>query len=318
MTIYQNFIGIDIGKFNFVVAIHGNKNSKEYTNNADGIHKFIVENKPILSRSLCIIETTGGYEMKLLLTLYSNGISIHRANTRKVKNFIYSYGNRAKTDRLDSRALALYGFERHSILELFVPKSEIDSALYELVGRRNDLKQMLTAEKNRLQAPRTNLSKSSCQIMIKTISDEIKSITSDINNLIECNELLRARKEVIKSIPGVGDIVANELLVLLPEAGYLNRRQIASLAGLAPRSNESGVCQGYRKIAHGRDVIKPILFLAAMAARNSNSELRRFYEKLISNGKKKKVALVALMRKIVVIANAKLRDLAIQNMAIKI
>ncbi|MGL5741580.1 MAG: transposase, partial [Legionella sp.] len=115
-------------------------------------------------------------------------------------------------------------------------------------------------------------------------------------------------KALLKTIPGIGNIIANELLILLPELGQLSRREIASLVGVAPRSNDSGTMQGYRRATHGRDGVKPLLFLAAMAARNSNSHLKTFYEGLLSRGKIKMVALVALMRKIIVIANARLKN----------
>lgn len=318
MTLYQNFIGIDIGKFNFVVATHGNKQIKEYENNSEGINKFIQEYKSLLANSLSVLETTGGYEMELLLTLCKQEFAVHRANTRKVKNFIRSFGNGAKTDALDAKALAFYGFERYQRLDLFAPQSMIMVELYQLASRRNDLKQMIIAEKNRLQSANGKLIKSSCESMIEVISKKIASITEQINSLIKEDKLLTVRKEVIKTVPGIGDIVANELLIMLPELGNLDRRKIVSLAGLAPKSNDSGMFSGYRQTAKGRNGIKPILFIAAMAARNSKTELKVFYEKMINKGKKKMVALVALMRKIIVIANARLRLLPPQNLVIKI
>lgn len=318
MTVYNNFIGLDIGKFNFVTAIYGNKLTKEYRNDGEGIANFIKDHQHLFTSSLCIAEITGGYEMELLLTLCNQTIKVHRANGRKVKNFIRSFGNGAKTDSMDAKALALYGFERASRLELFQPRSTKALVLYELIQRRFDLKQILVAEKNRLQSPKTIFIKPSCELVIEVISKELETITTTINSLIKEDELLQAKKEILKTIPGIGDIVANELLVLLPELGLLDRRKIASLAGLAPRSNDSGTIKGYRHTAHGRDCVKPILFLAAMAARNSNSELKQFYEKMINRGKKKMVTLTALMRKIIVIANAKLRDFTVEYAAIKI
>jgi transposase len=318
MTLYNNFIGIDIGKFNFVTAIYGNKQTKEYSTNSEGIAEFIKEHQHLFADALCILETTGGYEMELLLILCSQNISVHRADSRKVKNFVRSNGGSAKTDALDAKTLALYGFERAARLELFQPQSKQSSILYELIQRRFDLKQMLVAEKNRLQSPKTDFTKSSCETVIETITKELDGITTLIDCLIEEDELLQKKKEVIKTIPGIGNIIANELLVLLPELGSLDRRRIASLAGVAPRSNDSGTIRGYRRTSHGRDCIKPILFLSAMAARNSKSELKQFYEKMVNRGKKKMVALTALMRKIIVIANAKLRDFNASCAAIKI
>lgn len=308
MSLYNNYIGIDIGKSTFVVALYGSKKTKEYDNNPTGIKIFLNDYKKELKKALCVLETTGGYEMRLLLTLCELGISVHRANTRKVKRFIQSYGNGAKTDKLDAKSLALYGYERASRLELFTPQSTLSLTLFELIQRRNDLKQMLVAEKNRIQAPRAELIKSSCSMLIEVLTNQIMAITDEINLLIEQDPVLKEKKAILKTIPGIGDIIANELLILLPELGSLTRRQIASLAGLAPKANDSGQFHGYRFVGHGRCGIKPILFLAAMAARNSNSSLKAFYNQLVSNGKKKMVALTALMRKIIVIANARLRD----------
>lgn len=307
MTVYNDIVGVDIGKFSFVVAVYGQKLVKEYDNDSAGIKLFIKDYKSYLSKGLCVLETTGGYEMRLVLTLCEAGYSVHRANTRKVKHFIRSYGNGAKTDNLDGKSLAHYGYERSAHLTCFTPQSKQALALYELVQRRQDLKRLLVAEKNRLKAPRANLIQESCRVMIETINQQVQLITEQINKLIEQDPILKAKKEVLKTIPGIGDITANELLVLLPELGTLSRRQIASLAGVAPIANDSGTYKGYRATGHGRSDIKPILFMAAMAARNSHSNLKSFYNRLIEAGKKKMVAITALMRKIIVIANARLK-----------
>ncbi len=243
-----------------------------------------------------------------MLTLCKQGFKVHRADTRKIKNFIRSFGNDSKTDRLDAKALALYGYERASRLDVFTPQSKQSLTLYELVQRRKDLKKMLVSEKNRFQAPRADVIKESCRVMIESITSQIVAVTHELNLLIEQDLALKHKKDVLKTVPGIGDVTANELLVLLPELGKLNRREIASLAGLAPKANDSGQFNGHRSIRYGREGIKPILFIAAMAARNSNSSLKAFYEHLVLSGKKKMVALTALMRKIIVIANARLRD----------
>lgn len=310
MSSYNNFFGIDIGKFEFFVSLRGEKTTKQYENSSEGVNQFIKDFKKILPTSLCILETTGGFETLLLYSLSDKKIAVHRADTRKVKNFIRSYGNGAKTDSLDAKALAEYGFERQSKLNIFVPQSKRMLELYELVQRRKDLKQMIIAEKNRLKAPRANLIKASCEKIIEVITKEIATITAKINAMIDGDPVLQSKKEVLKTIAGIGDIVAAELLITLPELGTLDRRKIASLAGLAPKANDSGRSAGYRRTAQGRNSVKPILFLAAMAARRSKSELKTYYEQLINRGKKKMVALTALMRKIIVIANARLKSIA--------
>jgi transposase len=309
MKSYTSFIGIDIGKLTFFVTVYGQKSVKEYENNPSGISQFMKEFKKILPSSLCILETTGGYEMRLLLALCANRYAIHRANTRHVKNFIRSYGNKAKTDRLDAQHLALYGFERASSLALFVPPSEQAMQLYQLVQRRIDLKQMLVAEKSRIKSPRISHVTKSIQLIIDVLSQELDTITNEIERIVTSDPLLKEKQKTLRTIPGIGPIIANELITLLPELGELNRREIAALVGLAPLANDSGQFKGYRRTSYGRQGIKPLLFLAAMAARNSHSPLRTYYESLIGRGKLKMVALTALMRKIIVIANARLKNM---------
>lgn len=304
----HNFVGIDISKNDFVVACYNKKTTNEYKNSTEGINEFIEEYQCVLQESLSILETTGGYEAELLYSLCQHGFRVHRANTRKVKNFIRSLGNAAKTDILDAKALARYGQERHKELELFKPQSEQAINLFQLVQRRNDLKQMKVAEKNR-RREKNNTVQSSIEKFISLLEEEINNITKEIRDIIKSDPVLEKKLKVIKTVPGIGDIVASELLVLLPEIGKLDRRKIASLAGLAPRANDSGRFKGYRKTCPGRCGIKQILYMAAMAARNSNSELKIFYQNLINRGKKKMVALVALMRKILVIANARLKTI---------
>ncbi len=308
MKVYDNFIGIDIGKNNFVCKLHGSHETKEYPNTVEGIEGFIEGYRGNLESGLCVLETTGGYEMALLSRLSYKGYAVHRANTRKVKSFIRSYGNEAKTDALDAKALALYGYERHKNLKLYEAQEERMVDLYELTQRRQDLKQILVAEKNRLQAPRLKVVKNSCKKLVEILTAEIEGITEEINELIEADEVLRKKKEILKTVPGIGEIVSNDLLALLPELGELDRRQIASLAGLAPKANDSGKYKGYRATGHGRQGVKPSLFLSAMAARNSKSKFKEFYEDLIKRGKKKMVALTALMRKILVTANARIKE----------
>ena len=267
MKEYQNFIGIDIGKYSFFVAIYGEKTTSEYKNNASGIKQFIKNHKDILSDTLTVMETTGGYETKLLYAICQRGYAAHRADTRKVKSFIRSFGSRAKTDALDAKALAYYGKERANLLNLFTQPSNQSVELFQLVQRRSDLTKMLVAEKNRFQGPSSNkVIRGSCKSMITMLDKQIAKITEQIEIIIAEDKDLKAKQKVLKTIPGVGNIVSFELLILLPELGdKMDRRKIASLAGVAPRANDSGKYTGYRKTGHGRSGIKPILFLAAIA-----------------------------------------------------
>ncbi len=310
MTIssYHSFIGIDISKADFVVATHGLKITTIYPNTRLGWCNFLTEHQG-LSEALVILETTGGYELGLALFLLEQGVKVHRADTRKVKNFIRSWGQLGKSDRIDALGLAGYGFERHAHLPLFQPRQENHQQLYELIQRRLDLKQMLVQEKNRLHLPASPAILKSYQALILCLETQLIEIEGLLEKLLQTDPVLSQRYHTLQEIAGVGPIVATTLLGLLPELGTLNRRQIANLAGLAPHPCESGKTVGYRRTKGGRVDVKRILFMAAMTARRTDSPLKAFYENLINRGKKKMVALTALMRKIVIIANAKLKSL---------
>lgn len=308
---YKNFIGIDIGKFIFVVASHGRKKTGKYTNDSSGFKSFMHDYKKKLNaNSLCILETTGGYENALIKELAEKNIAVHRANTLHVKNFIRSLGSGVKTDSLDAKALALFGYERSDRLGRYVSPSPTMKELGELVQRRTELVATRVREKNRKQAPSVEFLGSSYDDLIDFLTKQIEAISERIDCLIEQDHELKEKKQELMTIPGIGSITANCLLIALPELGRIGRKQIASLSGVAPKANDSGQHTGYRTTTHGRSIVKAALFTAAMAARNSNSDLKDYYEDLMARGKKKMVVIVALMRKIIVRANAKLRDLA--------
>lgn len=306
---YQYFIGIDISKDSFSAARHDTKETKIFANNLTGFSDFSKHYQQILPHSLSVLETTGGYEMALIKYLQSQQCAVHRANARKVKYFIRSHGRLAKTDAIDSIALAQYAAERHASLEVFVENPH--KMLVKFVQRRQDLTQMLVQEKNRRQAPEQKELRESFNIIIETLELEIQKMNSDIEQLLKANSHLAEQRKMLQTVEGIGPVIAVHLLALLPELGRLNRKQIASLAGLAPHAYESGKKIGHRSTRGGRPQVKSILFLAALTASRSHSSLGEFYQKLVKAGKKKMVALVALMRKILVIANARLKEIAI-------
>lgn len=306
---YQYFIGIDISKHNFVVAQHSQNNTQSFDNTLEGFKAFYKSFESVLSKSLVVLETTGGHEMALINHLLEQNVVIHRANARKVKYFIRSLGKEAKTDIIDAIGLARYGYERHESLEPFVVKLQIQEHLQQLVQRRLDLRQMLIQEKNRRQAPNQHLRvMESCKSLIQALETQLQDIENEIQAIIDTVPEQKEKQQILQEIDGIGVTISSALLALLPELGRVNRRQIASLVGLAPHPCESGKLIGYRQTKGGRRDVRCILFMAAMTAARSKGRLGEFYRNLISKGKKKMVALTALMRKIVVIANAKLSD----------
>jgi len=310
---YHNFIGIDISKKDFAIAIHGNKKTSKLDNNLEGF-EMLLENYPIITNNcLVVLETTGGYEKELILFLIANNIKVHRANTRIVKHFIKSTGKLGKSDSIDAIGLARYGFERQTSLECYKPNDDRLQRLVKYTLRKQDLKKLLVAEKNRYQAPDQEFTKDSYLRTIEFLEGEIKLVEALMKDTIkDCEYLTEAKNLLISEVAGLGEATATSLLALVPELGTIDRKQIASLTGVAPHPYESGQKIGYRRTYGGRQDIKPILFMSAMTAARSNGKLGIFYRDLVEKGKKKMVALMAVMRKIIVIANAKIRDLRLK------
>lgn len=304
---YQNFIGVDISKNSFSVSVHGQSEVKAFTNDDGGFQNFKKNYHDILPNSLVVLETTGGFELDLIRALQIENRAIHRANTLKVKHYIRSFGTLAKSDSIDAKALARYGFDRQASLELFEENSR--KRLQKLVERRRDLKQMLVQEKNRLKSPDQVVVKESFQVIITALKKELENITKQIEDYCASDPLLSQQRKVLETVDGIGKIISFELLALMPELGQINRKKIVSLAGVAPHPYESGKKIGHRKMRGGRDSVKNILFMAALTASRSKSKLGSFYHSLVNRGKPKMVAIGALMRKILVIANARIKEL---------
>lgn len=315
---FIHFIGIDISKNFFDVAPHAAKarsaKAKEaqhqthFSNDASGYEAFCRVYASPLERALVVIEATGGYETALIATLMQKGIAVHRAAPRAASHFIRSLGKRAKTDALDAAALARYGAERHAELSLCCVQEDAQERLALLLARRGDLVAMHSAEQNRLKHPRYCGLYESLRAVIQTLQAQIAALEADIERIIENSGVLKAKKEALIRVKGVGKHTASILLGCMPELGTLTRRQAASLAGCAPHPRDSGKSFGYRHTIGGRALIKRTLFMAAMAARNFHPQMKAFYQRLIAHGKKPMVALTAVMRKIITILNAKIRD----------
>lgn len=275
-------------------------------NSAAAIRRFLKSLKRV---DLAVCEPTGGHEHVLLVELMAAGIACHRVDALKVKAFIRSFGTLAKTDALDAEALARYGQDRWERLSLFLPPEADRKMLTDLVARREDLVAMKVAEQNRSRAPAGKVIKASCGVMLRTIVSQIEAIEEETKALIDKSPELRAAFREMQSLPGIGAITATALLAHMPELGSLQRRQAASLAGVAPHANDSGQFRGHRTMRGGRSEVRRLLFLAALAASRAKGALRESYQRFIANGKKPIVAIGALMRKIIVILNARLRDL---------
>lgn len=299
----SRFIGCDVGMNEIAVFDSVTQASTRLAN----VPEILAEFAASLDEDVLVIcEATGGYEAALLEALVAAGRAVHRADARKVKAFIRSFGTLGKNDDIDARGLTRYGMERHARLARWQPVDRDRAELAALVLTRQDMVQSRTAWSNRRKAPGAiaSLIDPVCQ----TLDEQIRAIEAAMETLIDRCRPLRQDIATVRTIKGLGPLAGPGLLALMPELGTLDRKQAAALAGLAPHPNQSGTRDGYRRTRGGRPEVKRLLFLPAMTAARHDPVLSAFYQRLIMSGKKRIVALVAVMRRIVVIANARLRE----------
>ena len=308
MTELKNntFIGIDVSKYKLDIFNSKTGEFVEIDNTKAAIRKYIRALE--LSEDLyVIIDLTGGYEALCVNEFYVKGYNIIRAEGRKVKAFARALGISAKTDKIDANILAQYGEKCFNTLRLYQP---YNNQIKKLVMRLSDIKQLLQQEKNRLKAPdNMQIVTRSIKQLINIYEKEIAKLENEIEIIIENDEELRKKYKLLLEQKGIGKKVAYILLGLLPELGYLNRREIAALAGVAPFARDSGTINGYRRTGTGRIDVKKALFIAALVAIKYDEKMNLFYTNLTSRGKKKMVAVTATMRKIIITLNAKIKYL---------
>lgn len=299
------FVGCDVGKAGVAVFDTATGTVREWANTAAALDELAAT---LDATTLAVCEATGGYEATLLDALHRAGIAVHRADARKVKAFIRSLGTLAKTDAIDAAALARYGHERHDRLARWQPCTDRRGELHTLVATRSDLVRSRAAHTNRLKSPTAAPVGPELASLIHAYDQAIATLDQRIADLIEQTPPLAARARILRAMPGIGAATAAALLAYMPELGTLDRKQAASLAGLAPHPKQSGSSNAYRRTRGGRPELKRALFMAALCAVRYNPNIRAFHQRLVANGKKPIVAIVAAMRKIIIIANAQIRD----------
>jgi transposase len=305
----SRIIGCDVGKREIAVFDSATRESRIITNTKQSLDSFARALDP---DCLVVCEATGGYETGLLAALSAHKKPAHRGCARRIKAFVRSHGVLGKSDAIDARWIARYGEERHQSLIRWTPVERWRDQLRVMAHTRHDLVAERTAMTNRLKAPGAGPVAATLRTVLDALATAIRDLTEQINLLIKAHNPLKTVSHTLQSIKGLGPVTAIELTAFLPELGTLNRRQAAALAGLVPHPNQSGSHNGYRRTRGGRQSVKPALFMAALAASKHNPQLAAFYQRLRNNGKKPLVALTAIMRKIIIIANAKVRDAQIQ------
>lgn len=305
MTATERFLGIDVSKDRLDVHVRPDGTTRSFDNTTDGLDALL-EWLRSLGATLIVVEASGGYERALLTTLSLGGLPVSLVNPKRVRDFAKALGRLAKTDALDADVLAQFA-QMLRPPAWTMPTADA-SKLQALVVRRAQLVSMRAMEKNRLAALTDRRVRRSVQNVIRMLDREIREADQDLGEAIRTCPEWAAKDDLLQSIPGVGPGVSRTLLVEMPELGTLTREQAAALAGLAPMNRESGTFKGKRAIAGGRAAVRAILYLAGHAARQGNEVLRAFSERLKAAGKAPKVIRVALARKLLIMANAVLRD----------
>ena len=269
-------------------------------NNERAVARLVKRLKP-LECTRVVVEATGGYETVVVAGLWAAGVPVVVVNPRWGRNFAKSIGWLEKTDRIDAKLLALYA-ERAELKVQQLP-DEATRRLAELCARRIDVLEMIDAERNRLEHA-SGAVRREITSHVEYLRKRLKRIDRDVDGAVRASTLWRHQNELLDTVPGVGRVLRSSVLAWLPELGRLNRVEIAKLVGVAPLNDDSGKFHGHRHIAGGRAPLRRVLYMATMGAIMSNSHLRAYYSRLRARGKLHKVALVATMRKLLLILNA--------------
>jgi transposase len=299
-----SFVGIDVGKAYLDAAARPAGTHDRLPNDEAGITQ-LVDRLRAARPGLVVVEATGGLEVPLTAALAAAGLAVAVVNPRQVRDFAKAIGQLAKTDALDAHLLARFA---EVVRPEPRPLPDADAqALSALLTRRRQVVAMLVAEQQRLPTTVTAL-RPRLEAHIAWLRQERDDLDHQLRDRIRRSPAWRADDDLLRSVPGVGPVLATTLIAELPELGRLSRKQIATLVGVAPLNCESGILRGRRIVWGGRAQVRAALWMGTLVAVQHNPVLRRFYDRLAAAGKPKKVALTACMHKLLLILNALLRQ----------
>lgn len=298
-------VGIDVSKDRLDVYVHPSGASFSLGNEAAGVDGLVAQLAALQPDGIGL-EATGGYEKLAAAGLAAAGLPVVVANPSQVRHYAKALAQRAKTDAIDARVIAL--FIAATQPELRPLRDAETAALADLMARRRQLVAMLVAERSRHQRLSPGRVKVSVARIIGALNDELKALDKDLDTTVRGTPAWREKEDLLASVPGIGPTIARTLLAELPELGRLDRRAIAALAGLAPFTQQSGLWRGKSRIAGGRTVPRSALYIGALVAARHNPTLRAFCQRLVDAGKPKRLAIIATARKLLTIRNAIIRD----------
>lgn len=298
-------VGVDVSKARLDVHVRPSGESWSCGQTAEE-HEALALRLAELKPACIVLEATGGLELPVVAVLAAHGLPVAVVNPRQVRDFAKALGRLAKTDRIDAQGLALFG-ERVQPPMRPLP-DEAGAELSALVARRRQLVDMRTMEKNRLHTARGARVRRSIAGIIAALEAQLRDVDNELKSAIQASPLWREKDELLRSVPGIGPGISPMLIAELPELGQLSHKAIAALIGVAPLNRDSGTMRGKRSIWGGRAAVRSVLYMGALVASQHNPVINALYKRLLARGKPKKVALVACMRKLLVMLNAMLRD----------
>ncbi len=297
-------VGIDVAKYTLEWSA-GPEGRIQHTRNEPRLIAALVRTMVVLDPERIVIESTGGYERRLVAKLAEAGLPVVVVNPRRVRSFGEGMGFLAKTDAIDARLLALFGDKAQPPVRPILQGT--DRLLADLVARRRQLVAMIVAEKNRKDTAPAAVQRT-IEPVLRTLQKLVRQLEQRIDAMLRQDPDRGELLALLQTVPGVGPAVARTLLIDLPELGHLGRREIASLVGVAPFARDSGTFRGARRIRGGRASVRTALYLAAMTASRFNPTLAELYQRLRQAGKPPKLAFIAVARKLLVALNAIARD----------
>jgi transposase len=298
------FVGIDVAKDHLDVHCHPQGTAFRAANDDDGIADLVARLVAV-GPALVVLEATGGYQNPVVAALGAAGLPVAVVNPRQARRFAEGHGRLAKTDTIDAATLALFAAQVRP--EARPQPSAAAQEFAALLGRRRQILQMRLAEQQRLAAASGRVAKD-IRAHIAYLSRQFDRLEADLAAAIRASPLWRERDELLQSVPGVGPQVARVLIAELPQLGTACGRQLAALVGLAPFARDSGRSRGRRRIFGGRAAVRAALYMAALVAVRFNAPLAAFYQRLLERGKAKKLALIAVARRLLGILNALVRS----------
>ena len=299
------FIGIDVSKDRLDVAVLPSGEAFVTRRDAAGLDDLLARLQP-LAPALVALEATGGFETVVAATLASAGLPVAVINPAQVRAFGTALGQRAKTDPIDARLIARFAATTRP--EPRPLPDEATARLADLVSRRRQIIAMIVAERQRQKRFAERRLQKSIARLLDALQRELSEVETQIDDDVRGSPAWREKEDLLASVPGVGPTIARTLIAEMPELGSLGRRQIAALAGLAPWTRQSGQWKGRSFIGGGRTSVRAALHMGALTASRHNPALKAFRDRLLAAGKAKKVALVAVARKLLTILNAIIRD----------